>query len=161
MTRGDTCMGTWGVRGDAYRGVAGGTLLSLERSTYMGRGNGCSRVVHTEGRGWHTSLAREEYIHFSRKGGVHTWRRGNGEGRGWHTSLAREEYIRSRDVVEWAWHNSEDIVRVPRARIAGSDGDVWMRQREVSVGECGRVCRWVGVDRSSGLVGECGRDSAR
>ena len=73
---GDTCMGTWGVRGDAYRGVAGGTLLSLERSTYMGRGNGCSRVVHTEGRGWHTSLAREEYIHFSRKGGVHTWRRG-------------------------------------------------------------------------------------
>ena len=32
------------VRGDAYRGGAGGTLLSLERSTY-------------------TSPAREEYIH--------------------------------------------------------------------------------------------------
>ena len=46
-------------------------------------------------------------------------------------------------------------------RIAWSDGEVWMRQREVSVGECGWVCRWVGVDRSSGLVGECGRDSAR
>ena len=101
------------VRGDAYRGGAGGTLLSLERSTYTSpaRGDYIHRgvamvmvVIHTllsqerttytsparedyihggvamvMGGDTYTSLAREDYIHFSRKGGLHTWRRGNGD----------------------------------------------------------------------------------
>ena len=46
-------------------------------------------------------------------------------------------------------------------KITWSDGEVWMRQREVSVGECGWVCRWGEMNRSSGLMGECGRDSER
>ena len=79
---GDTYMDTWVFQGGAYRGARGGTLLSKERTTctspawedYIHGG-----VAMVMGGDTYTSLAREDCIHFSRKGGLHTWRRGNGD----------------------------------------------------------------------------------
>ena len=42
-----------------------------------------------------------------------------------------------------------------------SDGELWARLREVSLGERGWVCRWGGMNGSRGLMEKCGRDSAR